>query len=220
MDGALRLTDLLGRPVVAADGRRLGRLVDLAVDHGERYPRVTAVAVRAGRTVTVWPWRALRSLGPPVVVDPGPGEARADLYLARDLLDAQVVDIAGRRLARVSEIELAVHGGALRAMAVDVGLGSLVRRLGLERLANRIGDEMIGWDGLHFASGRGHQVQLANPAAAVHALDSAELMEVISRLPPERGDELRDAVPGARSLPARRPPRRFPMMRVRRRAPS
>jgi sporulation protein YlmC with PRC-barrel domain len=220
MDGTVRLTDLLGRPVVDADGRRLGRVADLAVDHADRFPRVTALAIRSGRTITVRPWSAVRGLGPPVVIDPSAGEARADLYLARDLLDAQVVDIAGRRLARVSEIELALHGGALRAVAVDVGLGSVVRRLGLGRLASRIGDEMIGWEALHFATGRGHKVQLASPAAAVHALDPEELMEVVARLPPERGDELRDAVPAARTLPRRPPRRRFPMMRVRRRAPS
>jgi sporulation protein YlmC with PRC-barrel domain len=151
-DGTLRLTDLLGRPVVASDGRSLGRLADLAIDHEDRFPRVTALAIRAGRTITVRPWSAVRGLGPPVVLDPGAGECRADLYLAHDLLDAQVIDIAGRRLARVSEIALALHGGALRAVAVDVGLGSVVRRLGLGRLASRMGDEMIGWDGLHFAS--------------------------------------------------------------------
>jgi sporulation protein YlmC with PRC-barrel domain len=220
MDGTLRLTELLGRPVVAADGRRLGRVADLAVDHGDRYPRVIALAIRAGRTVTVRPWSAVRGLGPPVVVDAGDEDRRADLYLVRDLLDAQVVDIAGRRLARVSEIELATHDGALRAVAVDVGLASVVRRLGFRRLASRIGDEMIGWEGLHFATGRGHQVQLASPAAAIHALGPAELMEVVSRLPPERGDELLVAVPAARTMPRRRSPRRFPMMRVRRRAPS
>jgi sporulation protein YlmC with PRC-barrel domain len=219
-DGTLRLTDLLGRPVVASDGRSLGRLADLAIDHEDRFPRVTALAIRAGRTITVRPWSAVRGLGPPVVLDPGAGECRADLYLAHDLLDAQVIDIAGRRLARVSEIALALHGGALRAVAVDVGLGSVVRRLGLGRLASRMGDEMIGWDGLHFASGRGHHVQLASPAAAVHTLEPGELMEVVSRLPPERGEELRDAVPAARALPRRAPRRRFPVMRVRRRAPS
>jgi hypothetical protein len=63
-------------------------------------------------------------------------------------------------------------------------------------------------------------VQLASRAAAVHALDPEELMEVVSRLPPERGDELREAVPAARTLPRRRPRRRFPMMQVRSRAPS
>ena len=220
MGATLGLTDLLGRAVVDADGRRLGRVADLAVDHADRYPRVTALAIRAGHTVMVRPWSAVRGLGPPVVLDADGRDCQADLFLARDLLDAQVVDIAGRRLARVSEIELATHGGALRAVAVDVGLGSVVRRLGFRRLASRMGDEMIGWEGLHFATGRGHQVQLASPAAAVHALGPAELMEVVSRLPPERGDELREAVPAARALPRRRPRRRFPMMRVRRRAPS
>ena len=86
------------------------------------------------------------------------------------MLDAQVVDIAGRRLARVGEIELALRGSELRAVAVDVGLAPVARRLGLRRLARRLPSESIGWEGLHFATGRGHHVQLASPAAAVHRL--------------------------------------------------
>jgi magnesium transporter len=135
MDATLRLTDLLGRPVVAADGVRVGRVADVAVDHAERYPRVTAIGIRRGRRVLVAAWSSVRRLEPQaIVVDIGDGEPRADLYLARDLLDAQVVDIAGQRLARVGEIELALRGTELRAIAVDVSLGAVLRRLGLSRL--------------------------------------------------------------------------------------
>jgi sporulation protein YlmC with PRC-barrel domain len=226
MDATLRLTDLLGRPVVAADGVRVGRVADFAVDHAERYPRVTAIGIRRGRRVLVEPWSSVRRLEPQaIVVDAGDGEPRADLYLARDLLDAQVVDIAGQRLARVGEIELALRGTELRAIAVDVSLGAVLRRLGLSRLGTRMAREEIAWDGLHFATGRGHQVQLASPAAAVHRLEPAELLALISRLPPERGAEVLAAVPAERAarvreLPRRRHRPRFPVMRVRKRAPS
>lgn len=223
MDTSLRLTDLLGRPVVA-DGLPSGHIVDLAVDHAERYPRVTAVAVRRGRRVTVEPWSSVDRTGPVIVAVAGT-EARADLFLVRDLLDAQVVDIAGRRLARVGEIELALRGTELRAITVDVSLGAVVRRLGLRRLGARMASEEIPWDGLHFATGRGHQVQLASPAAAVHGLEPTELLDLISRLPPERSAEVLAAVPAERAARARELPRpsrrpRFPVMRVRKRAPS
>lgn len=149
---------------------------------------------------------------------PSPGGA----FLARDLLDAQVVDIAGRRLARVSEIVLDAGPAAVRVVAVDVGLGSVVRRLGMRRLGERLPRELIGWDALHFATGRGHELQLASPAAAVHGLGPSELAELISRLHPDRGAEVLAAVPAerARRVPRRRPPRRFPMMRARHHAPS
>lgn len=223
MATTLRLTDLLGRPVVA-DGLPSGRVVDLAVDHAERYPRVTAVAVRRGRRVIVEPWSSVDLTGT-VIVGAAGTEAPADLFLARDLLDAQVVDIAGRRLARVGEIGLALRGTELRAIAVDVSLGAVLRRLGLARLGARMASEEIAWDGLHFATGRGHQVQLASPAAAVHGLEPTELLELIARLPPERGAEVLAAVPAERAARVRELPRRphrprFPVMRVRKRAPS
>lgn len=129
-----------------------------------------------------------------------------------------------RRLARVGEIELALHNGELRAVAVDVGLAPVGRRLGLRRLARHLPSELIGWDGIHFATGRGHAVQLASPAAAVHVLSAEELAEVVARLPPERGAEVLHAVApetaakAGRRRPARR--RRFHVMRARKRAPS
>jgi sporulation protein YlmC with PRC-barrel domain len=207
---ALRLTDVLGRRVVDARGRPLGRLADLAVEHGDRHPRVTGLAVRRRRSVTVEPWRSVVSLDAGgVVLDPAGGEPpRGDVYLGRDLLDAQVVDIGGRRLARVSDIELAARGADLRAVAVDVGLGAVARRLGLRRLGARLGSEMIAWDDLHFASGRGHELQLSSPAAAVHTLQPPELIELVSRLHPERGAEVLAAVPAERAARAQELPRR------------
>jgi len=227
MDATRRLTEIRGRAVVDTDGRRLGRVADLAVDHGERFPVVTAIAIARGRTGSVEPWAAVARVdADQVVLSPAGGAPPAvDLYLVRDLLDAQVVDIAGRRLARVGEIELALRGSELRAVAVDVGLAPVARRLGLRRLARRLPSEVIGWDGVHFATGRGHPVQLASPAAAVHGLDPSELMEVVARLPPERAAEVLEAVPAERAAHVRRLPRparrrRFHVMRARKRAPS
>jgi hypothetical protein len=130
----------------------------------------------------------------------GEGKASAPegLRLVRDLLDAQVVDIAGRRLTRVGEIELASRDGGLRAVAVDVGLAPVVRRLGLRRLARRLPSDVFDWQGIHFASGRGRQVQLESPAAAIHRLTPQERAAVLAR--PRR--------------------RRYHVMRARKRAPS
>ncbi|HET8758633.1 MAG TPA: PRC-barrel domain-containing protein [Solirubrobacteraceae bacterium] len=224
MDATTRLTDLIGRPVTAADGRRCGRVTDVAVDHATRFPRVVALAFRRRRRLTVVPWRCVERVAPDQVVlgRAEPTSIAGGVYLARDLLDAQVVDIAGRRLARVGDIVLDQRGTELRAVAVDVGLAPVVRRLGLRRVAARLPSEMIAWDALHCATGRGHELQLASPAAAVHGLQPEQLAEVISRLHPDRGAEILAAVPAARArrVPRRRRRRRYSMMRARRRAPS
>jgi sporulation protein YlmC with PRC-barrel domain len=192
----MRLTDLCGRPVLDERGRTAGRICDLIVDHEESYPRVIGVAVREGRSARYAPWPAV---GEEVVMHgAGSPTAPEGLRLVRDLLDAQVVDIAGRRLTRVGEIELASRDGGLRAVAVDVGLAPVVRRLGLRRLARRLPSDVIDWQGIHFVSGRGNQVQLESPAAAIHRLAPHERAEVLAR--PRR--------------------RRYHVMRARKRAPS
>jgi sporulation protein YlmC with PRC-barrel domain len=224
VDATTRLTDLIGRPVTDADGRRLGHVADFAVDHVERFPRVTDLVIRRRRELVVVPWSRVARVGPERVVltsDEG-AHPSGNVFLARDLLDAQIIDIAGRRLARVSDIALDLRGTVVRVVAVDVGLGSVVRRLGLRRVGERLPRELIGWEALHFATGRGHDLQLASPAAAVHGLQPAELAELVARLHPDRGAEVLAAVPPerARQVPRRRPRRRFPVMRARRRAPS
>jgi sporulation protein YlmC with PRC-barrel domain len=226
MPEIVRLTDIRGRRVVDAGGRAVGRLADLIVDHREPYPVVVAMEIRRGRAEVLAPWSAVTRVGEEeIVLDATRRAASRGVRLVRDLLDAQVVDISGHRLARVGEIELALRDCELRAVAVDVGLAPVVRRLGLRRLAKRLPGEVIGWDGIHFATGRGHRMQLASRAAAVHRLSPEELAQVAFKLPPGRGAELLRAVAPDTAEQARRLPRparrrRFHVMRARKRAPS
>ena len=233
MTGGLLLGELVGRPVRDEAGRPLGRVADVEVEGSERFPRVLAVHVRRGRDRGRVPWERIVPAGDGGLTvrgriddDTPPGDGRR-LLLTRDVLDAQVVDLVGKRLARVGDVELAHDGGSLRAVAVDIGLAPVVRRLGLRRLARRLREEWIGWDGVYLASGRGHRLQLDHRAAEVNRLGHDELMALVARLPPARGAEVLEvARPGVHPDPlavaqrARRPRRRFRVMRARKHAPS
>ncbi len=212
------LTELLGRRVRDPAGALLGKVQDLAVRLDEPYPRVSALFVRAGKRRLRVPWRLVVSLEPVVVVRPAgyaPPE-KDELLLDRDVLDHQVFDVAGKRLARVGDVELAREDDDLRVVAVDVGLGSVLRRLGLRRLARLTGPEAVDWEKLHLVSGRGHGLQLDAPSAAVHRFDREELGHLVAHLPPHRATEVLRRV----RLPVSPPPRRRRYRFVRRRAPS
>ena len=192
----LRLSALLGRDAIGVGGRRLGRVADVLVTLEDRHPQAVAVLLRGQR-------EPVRLAAPPVAGDgrlrvagegAKPMAVAALLRLARDVLDTQIVDVRGRRLVRVGDVELAAHEGALRVVAVDVGLGAVLRRLGLGRLADHAPRDALDWTQLHVASGRGHALQLASPAAAVHHLGADDLAELVARLPPERGGEVLEAV--------------------------
>ncbi len=134
-----------------------------------------------------------------------------EILLARDVLDTQIVDIAGRRMARVADVVLTrCANGRLELVGVDVGFAAVLRRLGLRRLAAHISEDIVAWTDLHLTSERGHAVQLATPRSAVHHLDAAALAALISRLDVESATEVlalrgpRVAADAIRAAPARR----------------
>jgi CBS domain-containing protein len=197
----LALTDHLGQDLVDAGGQRIGQVRDLVVKLDEPFPSVVALMAKAGGGIRRIPWEDVATFeGSQVSLRAGaagssaPPDSPGELCLARDVVDHQVVDLDEKRIARVGEVELTREDGALRVVAVDIGLFTVLRRLGLRRLARRFHGQALPWDELHLASGRGHQLQLRTPDAAVHRLTSAEVMQLVSRLPVARGAEVLRAV--------------------------
>ena len=210
------LSSLLRRPVVDSGGRRLGRLRDVTVLLDRSHPLVhrAIVDTPTGDRALPWPHRSTWDGGRLVIAEspeevprtPVHGEPALEaheLLLGRDVLDTQVVDLAGHRLSRVSDVLLvAPPGGGLEVAAVDVGLGGLLRRMGLRRLAERLGPAAIDWQDLHLTSSRGHVVQLSTATAGMHRLDAAELAELLARLSPEKATDVMRTVGPERSARA------------------
>jgi sporulation protein YlmC with PRC-barrel domain len=205
------LSRQLGRLVDSADGVKVGRVVDLTVEYDIEHPAVHRLGVGRGRRIRyLLPWRLVRTDDDKQVrlaVDrmglsayaspPDPTLEDRELLLARDVLDTQIVDLAGRRLSRVSDVVI-VEGsdGRLEVAAVDVGAGSLLRRMGLRRLGDRIKPLIVDWTELHLTSHRGHLVQLATATTAIHRLDASELAHLLTRLSADKAvDVVRTAHP-------------------------
>lgn len=188
----LRLTALLGGPVLDAAGRNLGALDDLGVVLDAEHPPIVTARVRTGRgrVADVGCGPARVTDGRLVVVATA---ARAEdlLLLRRHVLDAQVVDLAGRRLVRVGDVLVAQEGEGLALVAVEAGTHPVLRRLGLGRFAGRVPDEILDWRELHLASAPGHVLALSSGAAGIHRLTKPQLEAIATRLPAARAHELR-----------------------------
>ena len=114
-----------------------------------------------------------------------------EIFLVRDVLDTQIVDIAGQRVARVADMVLArTPDGHIDLVGVEVEFGAVLRRLGLGRLAASASGNAVAWTDLHLTSERGHDVQLATPRSAVHLLDARGLAMLVSRLDTESATEV------------------------------
>ena len=133
------LSRVVGRPVRDGQGEPIGKVDDLIVAVGDRYPPVTGLVILAARRRIFLPWTAVESLDEHGVmlhtrtIDIGVFQQRPnEILLRKDLLDRQIVDIDGRRVVRVNDLRLDEVGGALHLVAVDVGAAGLVRRFGFE----------------------------------------------------------------------------------------
>jgi hypothetical protein len=186
-----------GQSVQAADATFVGRLRDLTARLGVERPTVHRLVIGSRRQVThLVPWSAvaafersgvqLRDVGPigGFAIDSRCIPLEDDeLLLGRDVLDTQVVDVVGHRLARVSDVLLTrLPDGRLELAAVDVGIGAVVRRLGLRWLSEQFPERAVDWRDLHLTADRGHDVHLATTVAAVHRLDAYALAELLTRL--------------------------------------
>jgi hypothetical protein len=219
------LTALLGAPATDAGGASAGRLADVSVRLSEPLPRVTHVVLAAHGQRRMLPVGAVTRWDASGLVVADDGRTRSPesdvLLLARDVLDTQVVDVRGRRMARVGDVLLDRTPDGLRLTGVDTGLAAVVRRLGLGSLSRGRGRHELAWTDLHLASARGHRLQLRGEGAAVHALGAEDLAHLAARLPPHRADEVLERLPPDRRQAhevAHRP--RFRVMRARRHAPS
>lgn len=192
----LLLSTLMRRRVLGADGSVVGRIADVVArpsgDAG--LPVVDSVVLsRPHRAPALVPGGAV-DLGHPRHVRMTGDASRlpslaaeslaADaILLVRDVLDAQVVDVAGQRVTRVADVVLTRrHDGRLEVVGVEVGFDAVLRRLGLAWVAKGVRGDAIAFTDLHLLSDRGHTVQLATPRSAIHRLDARALAALVARL--------------------------------------
>jgi magnesium transporter len=137
-DDILFLTELLGLRVHDLKGRRLGFVKDAAIVPLIHPARVDRFLVGGG-----WAWLTIKhdqvrsiSLDGIYLKDELLTPYHSDEYmlrLVRDLLDQQIIDGAGRKVVRVTDVTFKIHhdqdGDLLNIIEIDIGLRSMYRRL-------------------------------------------------------------------------------------------
>ena len=145
------LSELLRRSIFDSDNRRVGTLRDVWVTLHETFPVVTALVVQHGLSTGVTsndriiPWSQVQSLEEPQIrlivsqeqIAPYTPQA-GDILLKRDILDKQIVDTQGFRVVKVNDLKLAQIKRTARLVGVDIGMGGLLRRLGIETPVERL----------------------------------------------------------------------------------
>src|SRR5437867_10348504 len=134
----IALSELLGSPVIEASGAQCGRVREVVLTPAEDRVHISAVIVRTKNGDKLLPFAAVSSLNGGVrtsspASDWSPPEAEGLFLLERDLLDQQIIDVHGRKVVRVNDVDLhpeTTDGRVqLKIGSVDVGARGAVRRL-------------------------------------------------------------------------------------------
>jgi magnesium transporter len=229
------LTELLDKPIRDPSGDEVARLGDLVVripPHEsdaqpprpvDLYPPVTGLVARLkgphGHRDVYIPWEKVAHLGVDGVQLSSPAlnlrrfsKREGEIVLRGGLFDRQVVDVEGRRVVRINDLDLGESGGLWRLVAVDVSASAAVRRLPFgQRMASRLGRKapLIDWKmvvpvtGASAESGNGMgdygAVRLRVPRDRLALLRPSDLAELLEQLTPQQGAELLEAVDDARA---------------------
>jgi magnesium transporter len=201
----IALTELLGMPVTEASGAHCGRVREVALTPAEDRSHISAIIVRTSHGDRVLPFSAVLSVNGGVrasspSADWSPPEAEGLFLLERDLLDQQIIDVYGRKVVRVNDVDLHQETGngqfKLKIGAVDVGVRGAVRRLlkgavpmvALKVLLKRIPPRLIPWefvDLIETDPARRVKLKISNDRLArLHPADIADIVEELA--PDER----------------------------------
>jgi magnesium transporter len=204
--GRVSLTALLGTPVTDAQGQLRGRLKDIAVATGPDAGKVAGLVLKSRTGLSIVPAQEV------IETPAGTLEIRSAsalvplkdegnfLFLQRDLVDRQIIDINGRKVVRVNDVDLewVTQGDArlLRVAEVEVGLRGAIRRVfkgllpraTLESLSRKFRYRGIPWhfvDVIEVDPARRVKLRIEHERLAdMHPSDLAEILEDLS--PAER----------------------------------
>ena len=133
----LYLSQILGRPVFDARNEKIASIKDILVKYGiEEYPPVIGLVARFRRRNFFIPRRNISTIGlhgakmSSAKLDLTPFERReGEVLLGKDVLDNQLIDVDGKRVVRVNDVQLIDVGDFWRVTGADVSLQGFVQRL-------------------------------------------------------------------------------------------
>jgi magnesium transporter len=206
----LPLSELLGATVYDPSGAATGRVREVTLAPQEDRDRIASFIVKTKSGNRVLPFSAVTTINADIHTSTNPADwpaangAEGLFLLERDLLDQQVIDINGRKVVRVNDVDLQVDSSTeagrphaiLRIQSVDIGVRGAIRRLlrglaprpALHLLLQKIPPRTIPWsfvDLIETDPARRVKLKISHEGlATLHPADIADIVEDLA--PDER----------------------------------
>ena len=201
---ALALTELLGAPVIDSAGQDCGRVREVALTPGEDRARVSVLIVKTPSGDRTLPLQSVTTINGGVCASTAASQwnplsgSEGLFLLERDLLDQQVIDVHGRKVVRVNDVDLYQERtgdrSVLKVLSVDVGARGAVRRLlkglvplgALQLLLKQIPPRSIPWDFVDLIeTDPARRVKLKISHDRLAKLHPADIADIVEELAPD-----------------------------------
>src|SRR5258705_13995013 len=188
----LYLSQVLGRPIRDLEGERVATVKDVIVRLGaDDHPPVTGLVARYRRRdffLSRWRITDFSQQGVRLnsdILDLRPFVRRdIEVLLARDVLDKQLIDVDGKRVVRVNDVQIIQAAGDGRETGADIRLQGLWRRLAPAGfVGTRTPVEVLDWADVGYLATNASTVQLKSSSdklARLHPVEIARLAEALS----------------------------------------
>jgi magnesium transporter len=204
----LALSELLGATVYDPSGAAIGRVREVALAPQEDRSRISSLIVKTESGNRVLPFAAVSAINGGIKAATAAGEwlpingTEGLFLLERDLLDQQVIDVNGRKVVRVNDVDLQVDppkdlnrtNPVLRVLSVDVGARGAIRRLlrgvapkaALRVLLGKIPPRTIPWNFVDvIETDPARRVKLKISYDGLAKLHPADIADIVEDLAPD-----------------------------------
>jgi sporulation protein YlmC with PRC-barrel domain/CBS domain-containing protein len=200
---SLALSELIGAPAIDNTGTRAGKVREVTLAPQENSNLVVGFVIKTQHGDRLVPASAVSLINHGLHISTpadewipyGGGEGL--LLLERDLLDQQIIDVHGRKVVRVNDVDIHEESGdghiILKIGAVDVGARGAMRRLlkgvvpaaALHLLLEKIPPRMIPWEFVDLIEiDPARRVKLKISLARLAQLHPADIADIVEDLAP------------------------------------
>lgn len=203
----LPLSELLGSTVYDPSGAPAGQVREVTLSPEADHSRVASFIVKTKSGKRLLPFSAISSIDPNLHAStkssewPAANGSEGLFLLERDLLDQQVIDVHGRKVVRVNDVDLQVEDiteaghthPILRIQSVDIGARGALRRLlrglapraALDRLLQKLPQRSIPWGFVDLIeTDPARRVKLKISHTGLSKLHPADIADIVEDLAP------------------------------------
>ncbi len=200
---SVALSDLIGAPAIDNTGSRAGKVREVTLAPQENSSQVVGFVIKTQHGDRLVPASAVSIINHGLHITTAAndwtpyGGGEGLLLLERDLLDQQIIDVHGRKVVRVNDVDIHEESGnghiVLKIGAVDVGARGAIRRLlkgvvpaaALHLLLEKIPPRMIPWEFVDLIEiDPARRVKLKISLARLAQLHPADIADIVEDLAP------------------------------------